>query len=176
MKIFAVGGVLLLVGVGIYFGLRNFSPKNIDLSTIPSLSNATATDPSVFADDTLGFSFAIPEGFHAQKTLDDAGESVLVQSADAAHGFEVYISAFNDPPESITRERIEKEAGLTVANDSPLTVDGATGLQFDSTAEQPPMHHAWFVYNGYLYQAHARTDDVALLQATLASWKFTTHE
>lgn len=177
MKVIIAGAVLLVVAVGVYFGLQNFSPKKVEVSTIPALSGSTSSDPAVFADDSLGFSFAIPEGFRAQKTLDDAGESILVQSADASHGFEVYISAFTDPAESITRERIEKEAGLTVANDSPLTVSTVgQGIQFDSTTENPPMHHAWFVYNGYLYQAHARIDDASVLQTMLASWKFTNHE
>jgi hypothetical protein len=177
MKVIIAGAVLLVVVAGAYFGFRNFSPKQIDTSTIPTLSGSTSSDPTVFADDSLGFSFAIPQGFRAQKTLDDEGETVLVQSADASHGFEVYISAFTDPAESITRERIEKEAGLTVTNDSPLTVSTVgQGIQFDSTTENPPMRHAWFVYNGYLYQAHARIDDASVLQTMLASWKFTTHE
>ena len=172
-------GVVLLIGIGVWYllphilGSIKHSPEGSGSMTQASTTQATTTDPSVFTNDSLGFSFAVPKGFHVQKTTDDSGETVLMQSSDSSHGVQVYITPFTDAVSSITKTRVEREAKLAVANDSPLTVAGVGhGLQFDSTNDTPPTRQAWFVYNDYLYQASSWASDVNLLQAVLASWQF----
>jgi hypothetical protein len=132
-----------------------------------------AADPSVFTEPSLGFSFRLPSGYKAQKILNDTGETVLVQDDKGAQGFQVVITPFSDPGSSITKARVEKEAGLTVANDAPLTVASvAQGLKFDDNSSSPPLRDAWFAYNGYLYQAQVWKSDAALLDTILSSWQF----
>ena len=175
----SVGIVLLIGGMGVWYVSQQASHADVVVSRSRDVQG-TSTTPSAslagsntFTDDSLGFSFAIPSGFHAQKTLDDSGETVLVQSSDAAHGFQVYITPFTDPASSVTKARIQSEAKLTVADDSSVTVAGvAQGLQFDSTADTPPTRQVWFVYNGYLYQVEVRASEVDLLQTILGSWTF----
>ncbi len=176
--------VLIIIGIGILLGGGWYVSHHllggsgaatlVSQDAADASASTAASDPSTFTDSALGFSFAIPPGFHVQKTLDDSGEMVLVQSSDASHGFQVYITAFNDPGSSITKARIEQEAHLSVGSDSPLTVATvAQGLQFDSTADTPPTRQAWFVYDGYLYQAQVWASDATLLQTILSSWHFT---
>lgn len=178
-SLISVGIVLLIGGMGVWYSSQQAShavgvvSRSRDVQGTSTTPSASLVDSNTFTDDSLGFSFVIPPGFHAQKTLDDSGETVLVQSADESHGFQVYITPFTDPASSVTKARIQSEAKLTVANDSSITVAGAAqGLQFDSTADTPPTRQVWFVYNGYLYQASTWASDANLLQTILASWHF----
>lgn len=158
LVILALGGAWYAFGKG-----SGASPTN----------SAQTTNSDVFTENSLGFSFAIPAGFHAQKLLNDSGETILVQSADDTNGFQVYITPFTGSASDIIKQNIEQQARMTVANDSPITVASvAQGLQFDSASDTPPTRQAWFVYQGYLYQAQTWASDAQLLQQILASWKF----
>jgi hypothetical protein len=167
--------VILILSMLVFSGLRYLLGGRVGSATPDSSGQAGSAraGQSIFTEDSLGFFFTVPPGFRAQKLLDDSGETILVQSADDTHGFQVYITSFSDPASSITKGRIENEAGMTVANEAPLTVAGvAQGLQFNSTADTPPTRQAWFVYNGDLYQVLTWASDESLLQTVLASWQF----
>jgi hypothetical protein len=177
-KIIGIVAVILLIGGGVWYATNNSAGIVSSTATSTDATTSAQTDPSTFTESSLGFSFAIPAGFHTQKLLDDSGETILVQSADGTNGFQVYITAYGDPASSITKANIQKEAGMTVANDSPITVGDSSGagqgmgLQFDSTADTPPTRQAWFVYEGNLYQAQVWASDASLLQQILSTWKF----
>jgi hypothetical protein len=136
-------------------------------------TKARTTTPNTFVESSLGFSFVVPLGFSVQRDLNDEGETILVLAPDGTNTFQVYITSFNDGGKPFTAQRIEQEAGMAVANDSPITLGGVQGIQFDSTADTPPTRQVWFVYQGFLYQAETYATNVALLQQILASWRFT---
>ncbi|MBU6320951.1 MAG: hypothetical protein KGI78_00625 [Patescibacteria group bacterium] len=167
--------IILVVALGIWAALRYGRGGAVDLWGAGSSASSTpAGDAGTYTEDSLGFSFAVPPGMHTQKLLDDNGETILVQPAGSDDGFQVYITAYGDDASSITKANIEKQAGMTVANDSPITVANvARGLEFTSTGDNPPTLQAWFVYNGNLYQAQTWASDPALMQQILGSWKFT---
>ena len=177
--------VFLLVAVFIFRQPRRaagdafrflFSQPSATTSATSSASTqgAAGTVGGRFSDPSVGFSFAVPSGYHAQRMLGDTGETILVQSGSAASGgFQVYITPYSGSGTSITPAAVESEAKLKIANPSPLLVAGAaSGLAFTDTSSVPPLSDAWFVYNGYLYQAQAFSSNAALLKNALASWQF----
>lgn len=155
---------------------RFLFPQSAPASATSSASaqGAAGTINGRFSDPSVGFSFAVPSGYHAQRILGNTGETVLVQSdAAASGGFEVYVTPYGGSGASITKAAVETEAKLKVASPSPLLVAGAaSGLAFTDTSSVPPLSDAWFVYNGYLYQAQAFSSDATLLKNALASWQF----
>lgn len=142
-------------------------------TTLAASSTPTGVRNGIFTESSLGFSFAVPDGFNAQKILNDSGETILVQSSNDASGFQVVVTPFSDPGTSITPERVSKEAKLKVANAVTITVSSvAHGLMFDDLSSTPPLRDAWFVYNGYLYQTQTWKSDEQLLTQVLNTWHF----
>lgn len=175
----AIGGGLLAFYFFSTHGGNTFSSAFSVFGRAASSSSETAsTTPTgvhngVFTESSLGFSFAVPDGFNAQKILNDSGETILVQSPKDTSGFQVVISPFSDSGTSITPERVSKEAKLKVAHAVTITVSGvAQGLMFDDLSSTPALRDAWFVYNGYLYQTQTWKSDEALLTQVLDTWKF----
>lgn len=154
--------------------LSPFSFFGKTATTTPAATTTpTGVQNGVFTESSLGFSFAVPDGFNAQKILNDSGETILVQSPKDTSGFQIVITPFSDPGTSLTPERITKEAKLKVANAVTITVSGvAQGLMFDDLSSTPALRDAWFVYNGYLYQTQTWKSDEQLLTQVLNTWQF----
>jgi len=160
-----------LGGVTQEFSLLNFNigASSSGAITIPKKSSSQ----KIFSDLSLRFSFAIPAGYHVKKILNDSNETILMQSKDSRHGFQVVITPFTDSGLSITKARIQSEAGLRVTNDIPVIVARvAQGLAFDDISSNPPLRDVWFVYKRHLYQVQTWKSDSSLLNDTLISWKF----
>ncbi len=145
-------------------------------STSAAEQGALGTESGRFSDPSIGFSFAVPTGFRAVKNLSDNGETILVQTSSASSSVsdtvEVYVRSYNGSPTDITAKNIEAQAGLTVQNSVAVSIAGAQGLGFLDASSNPPLYEAWFVHNGYLFQAMAWEKDAPLLKSILASWRF----
>jgi len=145
----------------------------IALSTLWYL-HAHSVRATTYTEPDLGISFTIPAGYHVHRELSDLGETLFVLAPDGSNTFQVFVSSFNNDGKPLTAHDINQAVGLTVANDTPITVGGvAQGVQFDSISDSPATHLAWFIYEDYLYQAQAFFNDTGLLQAALTSWRFT---
>ncbi len=146
-------------------------------SGTPGVGNSgvitTGSSSGIFSDPSIGFSFSVPDGYHAQKILSDSGETVIVQPATGSSGFQVFVIPFSDPGSSITAARVEKEARLTITHTASVTVAStAQGLSFIDNSSSPPLYDTWFAYNGYLYQAQTWASNAPLMENILASWQF----
>lgn len=145
-----------------------------------SLATSTAVAPGThdgtFSDPSIGFSFAVPSGYHTARNLSDSGETVLVQpeasSSSANDGVEVYVRTYSGTAADITVKNIQSQTGLTVQNPIAISIAGAQGLGFVDASSQPPLYDAWFVHNGYLFQTLAWKSNATLLKSVLASWRF----
>lgn len=133
----------------------------------PGLSGTTFYDPA------LHFLFSVPPGFRASRLVTDAGETILIQSADAHKGVQVYITPFAQSGLSITPARVVQQAGLKIAHTVPITVANvAHGLSFEDVSSNPPLYESWFSYNGLLFQTSTWASDQSLLDVVLLSWQF----
>lgn len=161
--------IVVLAAAGAYF----FFAKSAGTAHPSTATSTTADAAGTYTDPYNGFSFAIPTGFHITQFNQNGGETVLVQSADASQGFQIFVTAFTDPGSSITAARVQSQAGIKTQNATPVKIAGAAdGLAFDDVSDSPELAEAWFVYGGNLYQAEAPLTERSLLIALLQSWKF----
>ena len=117
-----------------------------------------------------GFSFKYPEEFSASELDDDSGHTVLLQTSDAREGFQIFISAFDEPFDPaqgksgpITPERIKQDLPDMLINSPQQVLIGEQkdipALIFLSKHESlGDVREVWFVVNGFLYQLTAYAD------------------
>ena len=145
-------------------------------SSTPAVQGSAGTARGRFSDPSIGFSFAVPTGFRAVKSLSDNGETILVQSSAASSsstdGVEIYVRSYKGSSADITVKNIETQAGLRAQNAVAVSIAGAQGLGFLDVSSNPPLYEAWFVRRGYLFQAMAWKQDAPQLKSILASWQF----
>ncbi len=133
-----------------------------------------------YASAEYNFSFLYPEGFKLTEFSERGGYMVLVRSAEGEAAFQVFITPYDEPAESLTAERIHRDLPDLVMRDVGAFSFGETtagrqvaGLTFIS--EGPPFdvsREVWFVRGGHLYQVSAYLADQDALQAVLRTWRF----
>lgn len=174
---------VLLVGLFVFRGSRgavlgafHFVFSGGAASSAPAAQLSAGTVNGRFNDPSLGFSFAVPSGYHAVRNLSDSGEMILVQPESASSsendGVEVYVRSFDGTAADITVQNIETQAGLKVHDPIAISIAGAQGLGFLDISSNPPLYEAWFVQGGYLFQTLAWESNATLLKNVLASWQF----
>jgi hypothetical protein len=140
---------------------------------VPILDSLNSNE---YRDSARGFSFRYPNHLKATSFKDHVGDTILVQSAEKAQGFQITISPWDEPGAILTADMIQRDIpDLAVTNPQDLLLgESGKGVAFLSDNENfgGNSREVWFVFGGNLYQisTYARLDP--LLQAVLSTWKF----
>lgn len=175
MKKFLTGKIILIIVAILAIGLYYFSRSSNSPSSLLSLAKT-------YTNADFGFSINYPEGYAASSFADGApdpdtgepGTTILVQNASTTKGFQIYISAFNEPDTVLTKERILKDLpDLSILNEQRVKIGGnISGLSFQSKTDAGQERDVWFVYKNHLYQVSAPQDSENILLQSLATLKF----
>lgn len=188
-KLFTVGLAVLLVGLGLYFGLggkdkvaqivSDINPSSDDSPTDEDLApiepDAIFKEPIVYSSlkqsySHTGFSFKYSDGFKVSSTVVETGEVVTIENSKGS-GFQIFIITW-DEAGSITPERIWKDQPDMEINDPKNAVlDGVQALVFNGFDEDMgETFEAWAVYKGKLYQIAGPKTAEKLVIETLETW------
>ena len=197
IKIFAIIIVAVLAAAAVYYFVKNWnlspfgrSPIGGELrqssnnqapsSDIPS-SNSQAPS-SEYKNSQYGFSFGQPEGFNVSDFDEGDGKIILVKnvgssvsnnSNNSENGFQIFITAF-DEPGPITKERILKDIpDMVISNEKEILVGGERALSFTSKDELGgETREIWIARGGYLYQITGYKNFEKELLEIMGTWKF----
>ncbi len=98
-----------------------------------------------------------------------------VPEGQGGQGMQIYISLFDEPETTLTKERILQDLpDLKIDNDKQIKIAGVIdALRFDSANQSGEnTKEVWFVYNNFLYQISAVVDSEAVLEKMIGTWKF----
>lgn len=138
--------------------------------TVVSAAGGLAT----YRNARLGFSITYPETFAAQEFDEGNGATtVLFQKPGAREGFQLFIVPYAE--DSISPERIKKDIPTGVVEEPTEVVigDGIRATVFWS--ESPGVgrtREAWFIHEGYLYEATAYAAGDEVLGTALSTLDF----
>lgn len=188
------GGVaIVLVALGFFFFLfHTTSPRpalltsDVASSTIPSANTVTSsplihTTPGVetwYTNDTLHFSFRLPDGFMAPeaKTNVSGAQAVTVYNTSGDKLLVVAIPITVDIGNTLSAQDIIADTkGQVVTNIRPAIVGTVvTGLAFDTDSKEWGGEGSalWFKFNGYLYEVTTYAKDAPLLDFIRSTWQF----
>ena len=130
--------------------------------------------PQTYRNNTYRFSLMMPVDFTATEGTESDASTTIVLQDRTGHGVQILISPWDEPAAALTPERITKSTGLTVTDEQPINITGATGLTFksDNPAFDGATSEAWFIHGGNVFQISTYARDDALLKSVLGSWAF----
>lgn len=185
--------VLVVVGVGGYFGYQRFVAGDTQSNTKDTPYTLPALTKN-YTNSDYGFSLKMPEGFEARTIHDDASgsESIMLEgSRDSANsttstdsvqagsgpvGIQILITPFDEDIVVLDAARIHQDLPALSITDEQVVEVGPTnkGLAFksDNDAFGGASREVWFVYKGHLYQISTYQRLDSLLQAIFGTWEF----
>lgn len=126
----------------------------------------------VYNHQSPNFSFPYPEGFKVSSFIQSGQEMVLVQNNKKAHAFQIALSFFDEPNNSLNADRIRRDiVDLNMEDPKQINI-GEKGSGVSFVDKDTGMREVWFVYNNFLYQITATRESEGLLEAVLENWSF----
>jgi len=122
--------------------------------------------------NTHFFSFQHASTTHIAESSTEKGDLVMVNAAQGI--FQIYITAYDEDPPTLSVERIIKDIPELQIKDSKLitVTTGLEGLSFISENESgKETREIWFVNRGFLYQISALIESELFLEETIKTWK-----
>ncbi len=200
LKIFAIIAVFALAGGGIYWfflyrDIETFKPLELfggraDKSASDERSNQRDISGwQKYENSQYGFSFSYPGSSNVSDFADSGGKMILFKNAASDNGFQIFITAFDEPFDStqgksgpITKERILKDIpDMAISGDEYINIGGfdkltASGEKALSFISQDDLggktREIWAVHDGYLYQIKAYENFEKQMMEILSSWRF----
>lgn len=164
-------------------GAHLLSPRPPAASQDPALSGtrisegtvvAADADTATFTHQKLGFSLSYPKRLLVTEFDEGQGARTIVfQEPGETSGFQIFIVPYKGT--TITPERIRKDIPSGVVRDPVEAIigDGIRATVFWS--ESPGVgetREAWFIHDGYLYEATAYAAQDAMLGEILSTLDF----
>ena len=165
-KIFAAIIVAVLAGGAAYYLRQTDNPPSPPFSGRESDSSpdkgrlegveGKISEPGFYKDGQYGFSLSYPKSFNVSDFDDSGGKMILFKNAASDNGFQIFITAF-DEPGVITKERILKDIpDMTISGDEYIDIGGEHALSFIGQDDLGgKMREIWLVHSGYLYRVKA---------------------
>ena len=142
-------------------------------STLPNVTAKTYTHPAP------SFSFEYPDSFTVSSFAVEGGEGIIVQEGNTKKGFQISITPIDEDLPTLTIERIKQDLpNMLIESPQDIVVGGkGRGVSFASNdaAFDGESKEVWFTADRNLYQFRTYARYNAILNATLSTWKFTTH-
>jgi len=176
----------LIVGAGVFFWwfakhkTINDTPVYPALTfpeTKPQSPESASILEQKYTNETFHFSFNYPEEFKITEKKDATGQTIIVTNPnDSREGFQIMITPFKDPVNTLTPDRIEADIpDLFITDVFNISIDSvAKGLMFES--DNPDFdansREIWFVYKGSLFQVSTYLKNDILIRNILGTWKF----
>jgi len=179
----------LLVGAGLFFWWFAKNHKttdnvsNVSTSTPLTKNTEEVSEKSDYAlvekytNGTFHFSFNYPKVFKITEKNDAGGQTIIVTNpSNSSHGFQVAITPFSDPVNTLTKETIETDIpDLFITDVLKISIDSvAKGLMFES--DNPDFdsssREVWFIYKGNLYQMSTYLKNDILVRKVMETWEF----
>jgi hypothetical protein len=180
------GSVVFLIVVGcllfLWYGKPYQALPSLSASTTPPVAAPLIrTTPGVetwYTNDTLHFSFRLPDGFMAPeaKSVNVSGaQAVTVYNKDGDTLLVVAIPLASAAG-ALTEDEIHANTpGQTITNVEQGAVGAlVTGFSFDTDDKEWGGDGVgfWFAYNGYLYEITTYAKDAPLLDFIRSTWQF----
>ncbi|OGF82113.1 hypothetical protein A2924_03000 [Candidatus Giovannonibacteria bacterium RIFCSPLOWO2_01_FULL_44_16] len=167
--IFLIIAALAASAAGIWY-FSDFSSPEKRLNLSPDLRF------NLYNSEELGFSFQYPPNFVISSFEEGEATIILATATSTDASFQIYITAFDEPGDMITAERVQQDIPDIIINDpQEITIGGlAKGISFISESPEGSTSNSeiWFAHTGWLYQITAPLSDDTLLQRVLNMWKF----
>ena len=123
-----------------------------------------------YSDKFLGLSFNYPKEFGVSSFKESEDEyMVLVQDVNKKVGIQISSLSFSDPFESLTKERIENDLGITLSKYSIIKIgkDGDIDAVTFVSGTSVLYREVWFVKGDFLIQFKAYQSSEPLIIAIL---------
>ncbi len=192
LKIFAAIIVAVLAGSAAFWfflfrDIETFKPLELfggraDKSASDERSNQRDISGwQKYENSQYGFSFSYPGSSNVSDFADSGGKMILFKNAASDNGFQIFITAFDEPFDStqgksgpITKERILKDIpDMAISGDEYVNIGGEKALSFISQDDLGgKTREIWAVHNGYLYQIKAYENVEKQMMEILSSWRF----
>jgi len=183
-KTLGIFSALIIVGIaGILMVLLNKNDDggfDIDYGAFNGIETATYElkkgENPIFVDKNNRFSFEYPSEFSISQFGNlEEGETVLAQRSSEKAGFQIFITEFDEPAESLTVEKIRSEIPDIIIKDAqPVNWHGKyVGISFSgNNSLSESTREIWIVDRGLLYQMTTYLNEQKLLKQVLETWKF----
>ncbi len=145
-----------------------------------------------YVSEPYGFSFQVPSDFSLGEFDEAGGRLVLVQAPSAGSGqgtggqddpsstsgptFQVFITAWDEPEQSLTPERIREDVpDLVIRRPEALSMEGGSrqALTFVGESERfGTTREVWMVNDGWLFQVITSAENQKALSKILNTWQF----
>ena len=128
-----------------------------------------------YVSEVYNFSFRHPANFYISQFPENKGEIILVRDRIGENSFQIYITPYDEPANSLTAQRVRRDLpSLIMENIQEFLIGNeASGLAFISKSEAFNIsREVWFVRGEHLYQISAYLESQDSLQEILRTWKF----
>ena len=172
--------VILVVTAIYFFSMRGSKPtiangiKQNEASQQTDQHKTVRSIENGYVDPDADFSFTYPPDSTVNVQGYPSDRTIVVMSSTTEPLFQLETKAWNDPDQTVTLERIRKDAPLMDVRDpQPFFLDGVqTGLAFVTYSDDVSgdVLQVWFISSGRLYQFTAPIAEKDVLIQSLTSF------
>ena len=149
----------------------------------PQQLSSPSTGLKSYTHPTYKFSLEYPEGFNVSSFDEEPGEMVLFQKPGTKDGFQVFVTAF-DEPGPITFDRVKKDIpDLIIESPQETFLGPAKNIRalifFSSGSSLGKTREVWFIWpenpnlaGNYFYQVTAPAEFDAEFSKIMATYTF----
>ncbi len=174
-KAFLIASTIGILGAGGVL-VADLAARADDVSAESALAETGAEGNTLYRNALRGFSLQYPAEAAVSEFPhpEGAGDVVLFSHPASGFGVQLVMRPFDEPPESISPERIRQDAsGFEVREPQELDLQGeGRGYAFRSGAGEAAVRHLWFVAHGTLFQLTAPAAFDSEVQKMFSTWRF----